>query len=173
MRGVFGALVLACVLVGCTSPNPRYQAYLAGEPYVIPVLQSVDGRPGFRMEDVTRCRIAATQAVPSRPVGVPLPEYTSPTQTACYRLGGTVSCNTTGGGTLGGGTAVVDANEGLRGDAVRLCLADLGYRDFPVPACPPGADFSQKLAVGSRTLCYAAAPSGDVTFGSFWPPGTW
>ena len=131
------ALVFVLVVSACTSAPSLYNNFKAGKP-----LEVVPYKAGVELaqteQDNTNCEIEATQRVPQNIVAKTRPGYTLPTNTNCNRIGTQTFCNTTGGGTLGGGTTYTDTNANLRRRAYGQCMVGKGYRFVDIPACPIG-----------------------------------
>ncbi|MBK6973515.1 MAG: hypothetical protein IPH26_11440 [Sterolibacteriaceae bacterium] len=79
--------------------------------------------------DSTECRVYATGAVPRNPQQIQLSTgYRNSSITNCSSFGSTMNCTTTGGEYVPPTYWAYDANDGVRSDAVNLCMYRKGWQ---------------------------------------------
>lgn len=83
----------------------------------------------------TDCMVEGANRVPQSIASYTTPVYRTPSNIQCTSYGYTTSCYDYGGQVYGGDTRIYDANEELRGQVVRQCLARKGYSVVTFPAC--------------------------------------
>lgn len=158
---LFGIITLTTVLFGCDAQMTPEQLYSAGKPFNIAAYK-FNVTQAQSQDDTLTCKIEASQRVPQNIQINSTPTYTTPAYTTCNNIGYSTYCNTSGGQTYGGDTYSVDANTGLRNQALAQCMSRKGYRSAAIPPCPAGVTPANLKGNGNRlprlgqNTCYIA-----------------